>query len=156
MHYGQKGTGQMKKRPQYLNASSETRRTILWCWSLSNRDLLILMLVTSLYSHDIILVLFCRIKKQDYMNKYLVTGDWGQSTFSTQTAGDKNLINPWSANLRGQYFYFIFIFVFFREKKKKKKILDAMILLNTLSVNHFTMSFWTGPCYPTVWHFQCS
>ena len=36
-------------------------------------------LVTSLYSHDIILVLFQWIIKKDYKNKYLVTGDWGQS-----------------------------------------------------------------------------
>ena len=32
-----------------------------------------------LYNHDIILVLFKWIIKQDYKNKYLVTGDWSQS-----------------------------------------------------------------------------
>ena len=36
-------------------------------------------LVTSLYSHAIILVLFKCIIKQDYKNKYLVTGDRSQS-----------------------------------------------------------------------------
>ena len=34
----------------------------------------------SLFSHDIILVLFQWIIKQDYKNKYLVTGNWSQST----------------------------------------------------------------------------
>ena len=34
--------------------------------------------MTSLYSHDIILVLFKWIIKQDYKNKYLVTGDESQ------------------------------------------------------------------------------
>ena len=36
-------------------------------------------LVTSLYSLDIILVLFQWIIKQDYKKKYLVIGDWSQS-----------------------------------------------------------------------------
>ena len=36
--------------------------------------------MTSLYSLDIILVLFQCIIKQDYEKKYLVTGDWSQST----------------------------------------------------------------------------
>ena len=40
-------------------------------------------LVTSLYSHDIILFLFYCIIKQDYKNKYLVTGDWSQSIQSS-------------------------------------------------------------------------
>ena len=40
-----------------------------------------LLLVTSLYSHDIILVLFYWVIKQDYKcyNKRLATGDWSQS-----------------------------------------------------------------------------
>ena len=33
------------------------------------------MTVTSLYSHDIVLVLFYCIIRQEYKNEYLVTGD---------------------------------------------------------------------------------
>ena len=36
--------------------------------------------MTSLFSHNIILVLFWWIIKHDYNNKYLVIGDWSQST----------------------------------------------------------------------------
>ena len=43
-------------------------------------------LVTSLYSHDIILVLFQWIIKQDYKNKYFVTGDWGQSKVNPKSS----------------------------------------------------------------------
>ena len=38
--------------------------------------------MTSLCCHDIILVLFWWIFKQDYKNNYLVTGNWSQSTWS--------------------------------------------------------------------------
>ena len=37
-------------------------------------------LVTSLYSYNIILALFLWIIRQDFKKKYLVTGDWGQSS----------------------------------------------------------------------------
>ena len=37
-------------------------------------------------SHDFTLVLFQWIIKQDYENKYLVTGDWSQSTSVTAVA----------------------------------------------------------------------
>ena len=40
-----------------------------------------LSIVTSLYSDDVILVLFLRIIKQDNKKEYLVTEDWSQSTF---------------------------------------------------------------------------
>ena len=36
--------------------------------------------MTSLYSHSLILVLFDWIIKQGYKSKYLVSGDWSQST----------------------------------------------------------------------------
>ena len=38
--------------------------------------------MTSLYSLDIILVLFYRIIKQDSKSKHLLTGDWSQSTWT--------------------------------------------------------------------------
>ena len=50
--------------------------------------------MTSLYSHDIILVLFQWIIEQDYKNKYLVTGDWSKSTdllnIVEQSSANKN------------------------------------------------------------------
>ena len=51
-------------------------------------------LVTSLYSHDIILVLVQWIIRQEYKKKkYLVTGDWSQSTRSPERCRNKSNIS---------------------------------------------------------------
>ena len=44
------------------------------------------ILVTSLYIQDIILVLFSCITKQDFKRIYLVTGDGSQSVFTLEYA----------------------------------------------------------------------
>ena len=66
--------------------------------------------MTSRYSHDIILVLFQLIIKQDYKNKYFVTGDWSHSVCGRIRRGLSCVFGLLLSPQRVFFFFFLFFF----------------------------------------------